>query len=148
MSKSTKIEKDNRVFTIVGWLLNSVPDYLILSNAVKTWGVTKRQADRYIAEAYQSFSQGRHEDIEERRIKKIADLEYLKRSMKDTYKGTPQGVTAILRVEQEIIKLEGMSPAMRHVIEGDKDKPIHHSVTVSVVQTGKRIATSEEDVDS
>lgn len=151
MSKSTKIEYDNRVFTVLGWMLNSVPDSLILRNCIepapKGWGVTMRQAKRYLAEAYATFKAGRHADIEDRRMKKIAELEQLKRTLKDVHKGTPQGITAILRVDQEINRLEDYNPATRHIIEGNKDKPIHHAVTVSVVQTGKRIATSEEDVD-
>lgn len=150
--RSTKIEKDTRVFTVVGWLLNGTPDYLILKNCTLPpptgWGVTVRQAKRYIEEAYECFRIGRHEEIEDRRIKKIAELEQLKRSMKDSYKGTPVGINAIRMIDELIVKIDGMVVPKKHIHEGgDPSKPLHHNVTVEVVQTGVAIASTEEDVD-
>ena len=152
--KCTKIEKETRLFTVAGWLINSVPEYIILKNCTepppKGWGLTQRQAKRYLEEAYASFRQQRHDDLEERRLKKIAELENRNRTMKDAYRGTPAGMNAMRLNDELIAKLEGMitkTNVHKHQGGGPNAPPIQTALRVEVIHTGAKIATSEDDVD-
>ena len=44
--------------------------------------------------------------------------------MKESYKGTPQGMSVLNSIKKEISKLEGLYPAKTHIVKGDKDNPI------------------------
>ncbi len=44
--------------------------------------------------------------------------------MKEQYRGTPQGMTAINQIQKEINKLEGIYPSRKIMLQGDEDKPL------------------------
>lgn len=117
MAKATKIEVEKRVFTIQGWILDGVHDYLILKQAQNQWGITLRQARTYLKRATSNWKRETDITLEDRRESKIAELKNLKRTLKEEYKGTPTGINAIIRVEKLIIKLEDIEPAKRHQID-------------------------------
>ena len=106
--KCTAIEKSNRLFTIQGWILDGVPDRLIIKQIVQTWNLSVRQSERYIKDAYSDWAKVEGVSIEMKRELKIAELKQLKRSLSNQHKGSPAGITAIIAVEKEIIKLEGI----------------------------------------
>jgi hypothetical protein len=106
--RATAIEKNNRLFTIQGWILEGVPDRLIVKQIIQVWPIDLRQAERYIKEAYSNWSKIEGVDIDMKRELKIAELKQLKRSLSQEYKGTPAGIRAIMMIEKEIIKLEGI----------------------------------------
>jgi len=106
--KSTAIEKSNRLFTIQGWIFDGVSDRLIVRQIVANWNLSIRQAERYIKEAYSSWAKIEGVSIEMKRELKIAELKQLKRSLSQQHKSSPAGITAIMAVEKEIIKLEGI----------------------------------------
>lgn len=108
--RATLIEKQTRLFMIQSWLLDGVQDRLIIKQISVDWNLSIRQCERYIKEAYQSWKKVEGVNIEMKREMKLAELKQVRRSLKEEYKGTPQGIQAIMLVEREIIKLEGIEP--------------------------------------
>jgi hypothetical protein len=107
MAKCTALEKEKRIFTIQGWIIDGVQDYLILKQAKTQWGIGLRQARNYLKAAYENWKQDEDVTIDLKREAKIAELKQIKRSLKEEHKGTPAGIRAIMAVEKEIIKIEG-----------------------------------------
>ena len=122
--RSTKIETEKRVFTIQGWIINGVPDYLILKNIEQQYGVSRRQSKNLLNRAYESWSKEEESSLEQKRSLRIAELKQDARSLKESYKGTPQGMAAVNRIKKEINKLEGLYPDRVTVFKGDKESPI------------------------
>jgi len=108
IARATKIEKEKRLFIVQGWIIEGVQDNLIVKNIVEKWELDVRQAQRYVREAYESWKKIEGVKIDMKREMKIAKLQQLVKTLKDEYKGTPQGIQAIMAVEKEIIKLEGL----------------------------------------
>jgi hypothetical protein len=138
--KSTKLETEKRVFTIQGWIINGVQDYLILKNIEQEWGVGRRQAKNLLQKAYSIWHEDQEATVEQKRALRIAELKQNIRSMKDQYKGTPQGMTAVNQIQKEINKLEGIYPVHRVMIQGDKDNPISFVDNSDPISREKRIA--------
>lgn len=109
-NRATTIEKEKRIFQIQAWIIEGVQDRLIVKNAITAFGIDARQAQRYVKEAYVNWKKIEGVNIEMKREMKIAQLEQIKRSLKDQYKGTPAGISAIMAVEKELIKLQGLEP--------------------------------------
>lgn len=122
--RSTKIETEKRVFTIQGWIINGVPDYLILKNIEQQYGVSRRQSKNLLNRAYESWRKEEESSLEQKRSLRIAELKQDARSLKESYKGTPQGMAAVNRIKKEINKLEGLYPDRVTVLKGDKENPI------------------------
>lgn len=130
---STTIQTEQRIFTVMGWIIDGVQDYLIFRQARTNWGISDRQTRRYIAEAYKRWKTDEEISIEEKRHAKIAELKQLKRSMREQFLGTPEGIRAIMSVEKEIIRLENITPPRRVEVSGNPDKPlvVHQSPFLS-----------------
>lgn len=107
MAKCTGLELEKRIFTIQGWIIDGVQDYLILKQAKTQWGISLRQARRYLKTAYENWKRDEDVNIDLKKEAKIAELKQIKRSLKEKYKGTPAGIRAVMSVEKEIIRLEG-----------------------------------------
>lgn len=135
--KSSKIETEKRIFTIQGWILNGVPDYLILKNCVTEWGIGERQAKNLVKRAYEVWHENSKIEIEHKRQMKIDELKQAKRNMKEIYKGTPIGMRVLLQYDKEINKLEGIIPDRKMIVKGDADSPI---VVTNSDERDKRIA--------
>lgn len=129
-ARSTKIETEKRVFIIQGWIINSVPDYLILKNIQQQFKdkngipVGKRQAKNLLDKAYVTWQREEASTIEQKRIMRIAELKQDIRNMKDEYKGTPRGMAVVNSIKKEISKLEALYPARMVKVQGDKENPI------------------------
>ncbi|QYS85419.1 hypothetical protein JJC03_09225 [Flavobacterium oreochromis] len=125
MAKSTKIETEKRVFTIQGWILNGVPDYLILKNIEQSdWDIGRRQAKNLLRKAYLAWHENEEATIEQKRSLRIAEIKQKLRNMKSEFQNTPKGMQVYLNYIKEINKLESLYPITRHIIQGDSDKPI------------------------
>jgi len=128
--RSTKLETEKRVFTIQGWIINGVPDYLILKNIQTQFknGAGEflgfRQAKNLLQKAYSVWQESEEATVEQKRALRIAELKQDIRSMKDSYKGTPQGMSVVNSIKKEISKLEALYPAKKHIIQGDKENPL------------------------
>lgn len=129
-ARSTKLETEKRVFTIQGWILNGVQDYLILKNIQTQFKngsgqfLGLRQAKNLLQKAYRIWQESEEATVEQKRALRIAELKQDIRGMKDVYKGTPQGMTVVNAIKKEISKLEALYPAKTHIIQGDKDNPL------------------------
>ena len=125
--KATDIEKSKRLFTIQGWILDGVADPLIVKQIMQQWNLSKRQAFRYIKEAYTDWQKIEGVTLDMKREMKIAELKQAKRSLKEEFKGTPTGIRALMMVEKEIIKLEGIVLPKEVKIQTDV-KPIEFTI--------------------
>lgn len=131
MSKSnrvTKVTKEQRILKVQGWIIDGAQDDFMLRQMKTEWDLSVRQSRRYLKEAYNRFKPQLELDIETKRQAKIAEIQQDLRSIKPEYKGTPQGVNAKARLHKLIIKLEGIEPDRRLLIDanvkGSMDVPI------------------------
>lgn len=118
--RASNLEKEKRIFTIQGWILDGVQDYLILAQAKTQWNIGLRMARKYLKEAYENWKQEEGIDMETKRQAKLAELQQLKRSLKPEFKGTPAGIRAVVAVEKEIIRLEPYSVKRIDISTGGK----------------------------
>ncbi|MFA6058957.1 MAG: hypothetical protein WC756_12215 [Taibaiella sp.] len=123
MPKTDKVEYERRLLTVQGWLIEGSQYALILKNIVDQGWCKDREAKRMIAKARNKWIDYEDENQEKKKRFKIQELKHLKRSLAAQYKGTPEGIKAILAVEKEIIKLEGLSAVKKIEVAGDDDKP-------------------------
>lgn len=126
--KSTKIETQDRIFTVQGWIINRKSDLLILKQCVELWGVSERQAKNYLAKAYKIWYDATEATIDQKRRMQIAKLMRDQSNMKEEFKGTPAGMRAVLAIDKEIHRLEAMIGPQRHIHQGDPDNPIEQVV--------------------
>lgn len=139
MKKASNIEVEKRIFTIQGWIIDGVQDYLIIKQATTQWNISPRQAKRYLKNAYENWKADESLTVEDKRAAKIAELKQLKRSLQEQYKGTPGGISAIMNIEKEVIKLEGILPPKRVQLSGDVDNPLEiNQVVVFSLPDNKR----------
>lgn len=127
-AKATKIETEKRVFTIQGWILSGVPDYLILKQIEQSdWNIKRRQAKNLLKKAYEVWHENEEATIEEKRSLRIAELKQDIRNMRPEFKNTPKGMSVLLAYKKELNKLESLYPAQRQIIQGDKENPLYVS---------------------
>jgi len=128
--RSSKLETEKRVFTIQGWIINGVPDYLILKNIEQQFKnkdgqfIKRRQSKVLLQKAYKIWHEEQEATIEQKRTLKIAKLKQDIRSMGSEFRNTPQGMAVLLNYEKEISKLEALYPATKVILQGDQDHPI------------------------
>ena len=120
----SKKEKEKRIFTIQGWIISGVPDYLITKNIQTQYNVSRRQAKYDLQRAYELWANDDEATIKQKLSLRIAELKQDIRSMGEEFKKTPKGMSVLLAFKKEISKLEGLYPAKTHIIQGDKDKPV------------------------
>jgi len=131
-SRVDSVEKAKRLRIIQEWLIDdwSVSD--VKAEIIRRWELSDPQARKYIYEARDTFNKKEDVPIENKRIRKIETLKKLKRSLKAEYAGTPKGINAILNVEKEIIRLEGLEPTKK----------------VDITTGGKEITPSERIIET
>lgn len=124
--RSSKLDMEKRLFTIQGWILNGVPEYLILKNIEKDFGVKRRMAKYLIQKAFQTWYENEHATIEQKRSLRIAELKTDIRNMSVEYKKTPEGMKIMLAYKKELSKLEGLyhNPIQKIKLQGDEESPI------------------------
>ncbi len=113
MTKVDNIEYEKRIRIVMEWILDDWRSTDIIAQIVIKWGVVERQAKRYVSEARKRWMKDESIVLEQKRKLKSESLKKLKRSLHDRYKGTPEGIRAVLMVEKELIALEGLSPAIK-----------------------------------
>lgn len=138
--KSTKIETEKRVFTIQGWILSGVPDYLILKNIEQQWEVGRRQAKNLLRKAYEIWHNEQEATVEQKRSMRIAELQQDIRNMKPEFKNTPKGMAVLLAYKKELSKLEALYPVQKLMLQGDKENPISIVDNTDLDSVNKRIA--------
>lgn len=106
----SNVELEKRIRIIQEWIIDDWPYTDIVTQITTKWNVTDRHARRYISQAKSRWTAEESEKTERARAMKVQSLKKLKRSLQERYKGTPQGIQAVLNVEKEIIKLQGLEP--------------------------------------
>ena len=130
MPRADKIEFEKRLFTIQGWIIDGVPAALIIQQVMqRNWSQSTRHAERMLAAARKKWVEFETDDIEQKRKLKVQQLQHLKRSLGEKYKGTPGGIRAIVAVEKEIIKLEGLAAPIKLEHSGIDGEPIQTNAT-------------------
>lgn len=96
----------------------------IITQAVSNWGVSSRQAYRYLWAANRFFEEKDKLKLEYKKAYYIARKKKLLRDMDPKEKKTAAGVAAVNRVLDSMAKLEGVSVDTLKVI-GDPNNPLH-----------------------
>lgn len=124
MGLISKLEYEKRIRIVQEWILEDFPVGDIKSNMDAKWGISERQAQRYIKEARKRWVADEDILIAHKRKLRVLKLQKLSRSLKDHYKGTPEGIKALLAVEKEIISLEALRQPIKLEHSGANGKPI------------------------
>ncbi len=151
MPKTGRLEYEKRVFAVQGWIIEGIQTALIIRQIISAnWCTSQRQAERMLKAARDKWVKVPEAELTVKRKLKVLELQQLKRSLLGKYKGTPSGIFALMQIEKEIIKLEGLEMPKEHLLKGDTENPIKHlhAVRVEVVQTNIPIAESEEEIIS
>lgn len=122
--RSSKIEKEKRIFTIQGWIIDGVQDYLI-EKQIMNWGIGRRQMKRYVGEAYRRWRKDAEITIEQRRDARIAELQQDIRGMDEQFKKTPLGLRTMLSYKKELSKLENLYPIKKVQLSNDPENPVN-----------------------
>lgn len=130
--KATKVEYERRIFAVQGWIVDGQQPALIIQQIINNGWCERRQAERLLRTARERWTQVPDAVIEDKRKLKVAELQQLKKSLKESYKGTPAGIRALMDIEKQIIIIEGLAQAQKHIVAGDKDNPLHTEVKHSV----------------
>lgn len=143
MARVDKIEKEKRLRIVQEWLLQDHTTSDIVTQGVAKWGISKRQVERYVADAYEAFRRMTESSTErrlyyhiQRRMKLLRDMER---------KQSPSGVSVSLSILDSMAKLEGLA-INKHELSGQNGEPLIPQVTINVA-SGPPLASSEEEVD-
>ena len=121
----SKIEYDKRIFAIQGWIIDGVQSSLIVRQILnQQWCESQRHAERMLKDARDLWTEIPEAEISQKRKLKVAELQQMKRGLKDEFKGTPAGIRAMVAIEKEIILLEGLRPAAKVELTGKNGEPI------------------------
>lgn len=128
--KINSLEKTNRIRTLIEFLLDDRLSVDIQKYCMDKWNITDRQARRYIADARKMLQKETQHNTDHLRRLKINSLQKLKNSLKEIYKGTPRGISAVLHVEKEIAELQNLYPAKKVELTGKDGQPIQTENTI------------------
>jgi ribosomal protein L17 len=127
---SKKIDIESRVYQIQKWLLDGLSFKEIETKAAK-WKVSVRTLERYVARAKDNWVKEERESIDIKRAQKVKELEALKKSLIKKYRGHPAGIMAVARVENQLIKLQGLAAPLKVEHTGANGSPIQVDSKVS-----------------
>jgi hypothetical protein len=124
MPKIDKVEFEKRIRIVQEWILEEQP-YTDMVTAIKLkWSLEERQAKKYIRQARERWVDQEQVIVDQKRRLRIEGLKKLKRSIKEPFKGTPRGMEALLKIDKEISKLEGIYPATKLEVSGKDGQPL------------------------
>lgn len=132
-SRSTNAEKEKRLIVIQGWIIDDVPTDMIVKQIVARGWVGERQAKRLVASALSKWVEQEDGDITKKRKMKVLQLQQLKRSLQDKYKGTPEGIRAVIAVEKEIIRVSGLAAPVKLEHSGPDGQPLPSTIPQIII---------------
>jgi hypothetical protein len=121
--KSDKIQLQKRIRAVQEWILQDFITTDIITNCINTWGVTERQAYRYLWAANRFFQERDKLSLDRKRAYYLARLKKLLRDMDPKEKTTAAGTTAIKSVLTAMAKLDGVNIETLKLI-GDPTHPL------------------------
>ena len=122
--KSDRITTEKRVRVVYDWILQDHITTDIITQAVTSWGVSERQAYRYLNTAERLFEEANTRTLIQKKNYYLARKKKLLRDMNPEEKKTAAGVTAANKVLDSMAKLDGVSFETIKVI-GDEEQPLH-----------------------
>ncbi len=144
--KTDQIEYQKRLFSVQGWIIQGVPAALIIKKVIQNQWCNQRNAKHLLKKARAEWAKIPASDLNEKRMIKLIQLEQMKLDLKTEYKGTPAGLQALIAIEKEIIKLEGLNEISAISIHNNILNQQNYKVTVEVVPSDYPIARSEDAV--
>jgi hypothetical protein len=105
-SKSDKLEKEKRIRIVQEWILQDFITTDIVNQCVNKWGVSDRQAMRYLSSANEAFAKITEKKLESRLNYHIQRRNKLLRDLDPGDRKTPAGINCQLNILQDIAKLE------------------------------------------
>lgn len=124
MPEIDKIEKEKRIRSVTEWIIDDFVYGDLVQTIMKEWTIEERQAQRYIKEAREHLMKMGDEQIEVKRRRKIESLKKLKHSLKPQFQGTPDGIAAIMKIEKQLIMLEGLEAPRKMELSGPDGQPL------------------------
>ena len=110
---------------VQGWIIEGVQSALIIRQIINNgWCQSTRQAERYLKAARDLWTEIPEAALDQKRKLKIAELQQIKRSLLEKYKGTPAGIRALMSVDKEIIMLDGLRKPTKVELTGKDGNPI------------------------
>lgn len=144
--KTDQIEYQKRLFNVQGWIIQGIPSSLIIKKVLQNGWCNERNAKHLLKKAKAEWTKIPEADLNEKRIIKLVQLEHMKLDLRPEYKGTPAGIQALMTIEKEIIKLEGLNNIPAIAINNNILNQQNYKVVVEVVPSDHPIARSEDDV--
>ncbi len=105
IGRSDNLTMDNRVRSVMEWILQGNITSDIISQCIKDWEITERQSYEYIKLAKKQFKEARKGKLSERIDFYLAAKMKLYNSLK--FKDTPKGAAVANDILDSMAKLEG-----------------------------------------
>ena len=120
----SNLEAKQRIFKITEWIIQGMPVYKLDAKIADEFEVGPRQIKRYKEKAMELWRVDVEADLINKRNMRIDDLQNDIANLDPKYKGTPAGLTAILKIKKEISKLQDLYPARKIQLKNDPDNPV------------------------
>lgn len=134
--RADRQQYEQRLLAIQVWIIESVPSSLIIKQVMdKGWSLSHRHAQRMLTQARERWVEYESDNVKQKRQIKVQQLKQLIRSLQEKYKGTPEGIKAVVAVEKEIIRLEGIAAPIKLEHTGNDGEPIKVEHTSNVDYT-------------
>ena len=106
--KTPKYEIERRIRNVQEWIMDDYPYGDIVRSIVNKWGLSERQAQRYIKTAYEEFRDKEELSIDSKKAYYIKRKKKLIRDMDPRVKTTASGARAINKILDSMAELEGI----------------------------------------
>jgi len=121
---SRKLEIQGYIFKIQAWIIEGKTSVWIIGEAKRLkWCKSDRNVERWINTARLAWAQEQNSTIEVKRIQKIEELKAMKLTLKPKHRGTPAGIEALLKIDRDIRKLEGLGTYTGFIKDKEGDTP-------------------------
>ena len=123
--KRDNIAIERSIMQIQDWIIEGVSSAQIITSCLENkWCTSTRMAEKLIKRAKDRWVREHDASLEQRRAVKEQELIALKDRLQRKYKGTPQGILAIARVENLIINLMGLKAPVKVQLSNPDGKPL------------------------
>lgn len=110
LPKNTK-EMKPIIRAVMEWMIDDYATVDIISQTMSKWSLTEKEANNVLVRVRAEWIKHEQENNEQKRLRKIESLKKLKRNMAEKEKTTAVGVMALLKVDQELFRLETLAPS-------------------------------------
>lgn len=141
MAKRTNIEIEASLMQVQGWIIEGVSSGEIVRKIIGNgWCTSTRHAANLIKVAKDRWVDETNVATKMKRAVKVKELEALRNGLAQRFKGTPQGLMAVVRIEEMIIKLQGLNATT--TVERTKAKEVPKQVPVYTGIDYTKLSTS------